>query len=218
MNNYIHPGAFEIWYGPMKSGKTKEMMDRLDKIDFMKNTDYHVFRPSIDTRCDKLQSRYSGKCYEATYIKHNSPINILNYLKAYQPDSKIIAIDEIQFFQGNIDKVVEQLLREDYYVMATGLNLDFRGEVFGKMGNLIAMADYPHALSGICEYKGCNHPSTRTQRLIDSKPAYYESPIVLVEGSGQETYETRCLEHHIVKHKEIKLDELIGDIDFDLRR
>jgi thymidine kinase len=86
--------------------------------------------------------------------------------------------------------------------------LDFRGEPFGPMPYLMARADIVKKLKGVCEYTHgkirCQNLSTRTQRLIDGKPANYDAPIILVEGSGKETYETRCLEHHFIPKDKLK--------------
>jgi len=72
--------------------------------------------------------------------------------------------------------------------------MDFRGEPFGPMPLLMAEAEQVEKLQAICVV--CGTPASRTQRLIDGRPASYNDPIVLVGGS--ESYEARCRLHHEV--------------------
>ncbi len=77
--------------------------------------------------------------------------------------------------------------------------LSFRGEPFGPMPSLVGRADKAIRLTAICDYSGCDLRATRTQRLINGKPAPYDSPLVVIEGEGiEETYEARCVLHHNV--------------------
>jgi thymidine kinase len=76
--------------------------------------------------------------------------------------------------------------------------MDFRGEPFGLMPDLLAMAEVVDKLHAIC--MTCGEKATRTQRLVDGKPAHYEDPVVIVGAS--ELYEARCRQHHQVPRKE----------------
>jgi hypothetical protein len=86
--------------------------------------------------------------------------------------------------------MAEQGLR----VIVTGLDTDFRGEPFGCMPELIARAEWVDKLHAICMV--CGESASRTQRLVDGKPAHYNEPIVVV--GAQEMYEARCRAHHEV--------------------
>jgi thymidine kinase len=79
-------------------------------------------------------------------------------------------------------------------VIVAGLDMDFRGEPFGPMPQLLAEAEQVEKLQAICVV--CGAPASRTQRLIDGRPASYDDPIILVGGS--ESYEARCRLHHEV--------------------
>jgi thymidine kinase len=92
--------------------------------------------------------------------------------------------------------VVERLAELGKQVIVTGLDRDFRGIPFGAMPRLLALADQVTKLTAICVV--CGEPATRTQRLIDGEPAGAESPLIVIGGLGDETYEARCRLHHVV--------------------
>ena len=194
----IKPGVFEIYYGAMKSGKTKALLDRIEQLQFLTGQDILIVKPKLDTRDTVLKSRNSKNTFSCLIIDENKPLEILNLISE---KTSVVAIDELQFFSKDIVEVIEALQRKNINVIAAGLNTDFRGEPFGQMGHLLALADETHTLAGVCDVEGCNQSATRTQRIIDGKPAHYDSPIVLIEGSGEEKYETRCLHHHEVPGK-----------------
>lgn len=188
----------EIYYGAMKSGKTKALLDRIEQFQYLSGQKILVVKPKVDTRDDILKSRHSENGFSCMRVDGNNPLDILGNIT---DETSVVAIDEVQFFSNEIVSVIETLQRKNINVIAAGLNTDFRGEPFGPMGHLLALADESYSLAGVCDFKGCNRSATRTQRLIDGKPAHYDSPIVLIEGSGKETYETRCLHHHEVPGK-----------------
>lgn len=194
----IKPGVFEVYYGAMKSGKTKALLDRIEQLSFLTNCDVLIVKPKVDTRDTMLKSRFSNKQFESIVVDEKNPEEILKHITE---KTVVVAIDEAQFFSSEIVSVVEQLQKRDINVIAAGLNTDFRGVPFGSMGHLLAMSDEAFALAGVCDVKGCNRPGARTQRLIDGEPAHFDSPVVLIEGSGEEVYETRCIKHHEVPGK-----------------
>jgi thymidine kinase len=108
----------------------------------------------------------------------------------------IVAIEEGQFWDADLPSVVEQLAEEGKQVLVTGLDQDFRGDPFGPMPVLMALADQVTKLTAICMV--CGEPATRTQRLIDGQPAPVDSPLIMVGGMGDERYEARCRLHHEV--------------------
>lgn len=193
-NYLIKPGLLEIFCGPMKSGKTLELLHRVEKIKYMNDCSYMLFKPAIDTREGMIKTRFNG--LEVGCATVDNPEEMLHKLPK---NCKVVAVDEGQFFKDNLVEVVLKLMNEDMNVIVAGLDLDFRGEPFGPMPKLLSMANYIKKLTAVCQYTGCNSLATRTQRLIKGEPASYHSPIVAVEGSAiEESYEARCLKHHIV--------------------
>ncbi len=196
-NSLINPGVFELYCGPMKSGKTGQLLLRLKVLDYARIYDYMLFKPAVDTRTSDVTSRM-GISRECIAINEKNPEGLLERVNG---STRVVAIDEIQFFDSGIEKVIAQFVQRDINVLAAGLDLDFRGEPFGRMPNLLCMADRVYKIVGACDYKGCEEFSTRTQRLIDGKPASYHSPIIVIDGQKREKYECRCLRHHEIKDK-----------------
>lgn len=182
-------GKLEVFYGPMKSGKTSALIKQLDGV-----TDCVVFKPSLDTRFseDEIVSR-DGLKLKSISIDKERPELILNHAGIA---SSAVAIDEAQFFDDSVVWVVKQLLKKNKSVYVSGLDLDFKGDPFGAMPTLIAMANRAERLYANCDHPECERKAVRTQRLIDGKPAKRDSPLVLV--GDKEFYEARCLEHHEV--------------------
>ena len=193
-NYLIRPGLLEIFCGPVKSGKTLELLHRVEKIKYMNDCSYILFKSLIDTRDGMVKTRFNN--LEADCVTVDEPQEMLYKLPK---NCKVVAIDEGQFFKDELVEVVLKLLNDDMNVIVAGLDLDFRGEPFGPMPKLLSMANYIKKLNAVCQYAGCNSLASRTQRLIEGKPSSYHSPIVSVEGSDtKESYEARCLRHHIV--------------------
>lgn len=199
MNTYYHPGEFDLYVGPMKSGKSKAMMDHLDKIMHMNDISYIILKPDLDSRTSGIVSRYGNMFMDAYAVQANSPGNAIGVIHNNIPKANVVAIDELQFFGEGIDWLIKMLTSQGRHVIGAGLNLDFRGEPFGQMGILMAKADSITNCYGICEYQNCNAKSTRTQRLINGEPAPYDAPIILVDNKDiKEEYQTRCSKHHDV--------------------
>ena len=177
--------SFEVITGPMSCGKTEELLRRVRRC-IIAQKKVKVFSPDIDTRTkgDYIESR-SGLWLDAIKVKHS--MNILNVVK---PDDEVIAIDELQFFDANIVKVITKLMNEGKKIIGTGLELDFKAEPFGSMPELMCIATRVDKLQAVCMKCGCEH-ATRTQRLIDGKPADKNSPLIMI--GGDETYEARCV-------------------------
>lgn len=195
MSNFIEPGTFYLYYGPMRSGKSAALIDHMDFLEYTDGITYSFFKPKTDTRDEVIKSRRSDKVYEPILIEANNPQDILRYVT----DQKIVAIDEIQFFGEGIAPVVRELMLAGIQVIGSGLDTDFRGEVYGEMGRLLTLATHPKVLTAVCMFENCNNKAHRTQRLIDGKPAHISSPLDLIEGSNNSiSYESRCHKHHEV--------------------
>ncbi|MEK6821577.1 MAG: thymidine kinase [archaeon] len=195
-NPYVRPGHLEVFSGPMKSGKSLALLHRVEKIKYMKGEVFQVFKPALDTRDLSLRSRFGSLTHACTFIPEYSPEQLLSLVEA---QASLVAIDEVHFFSESIVGVVKELISQEKNVVLAGLDTDFRGEPFGSMPTLLALADEVHKLTGICDYPACKSPATRTQRLVNGSPADYFSPIILV-GDAAEGYQCRCFQHHEVPH------------------
>jgi len=188
--------------GSMYAGKTDLLLREISRAEISKRK-VQVFKPAIDNRWgekDKVKS-HSGGEHEACAVK-----NAVEILERLDPNTQVVAIDEIQFFDPKIIDVVQALLEADIRVIFTGLSQDFRGEPFGSMPTLLALCDEIEKPTAICteEIDGepCGAPATKTQRLINGKPAKFTDPVVLI-GAEEEGYHARCLKHHQVPDKPV---------------
>ncbi|MBS4212575.1 MULTISPECIES: thymidine kinase [Neobacillus] len=182
-------GWVEVICGSMFSGKSEELIRRVRRAQFAKQK-IAVFKPKIDNRYhDQSVVSHNGTSFEAKPISHS--IEILHHVEA---DMDIVAIDEAQFFDEGIVRVVQQLADSGHRVIVAGLDQDFRGEAFGQMPKLMAIAESVTKLQAVCTV--CGSPASRTQRLIDGRPASYHDPVILVGAA--EAYEPRCRHHHEV--------------------
>ena len=109
-----------------------------------------------------------------------------------------MAIDEAQFLDPRSSPSPPRLAARGQRVVLAGTDTDFRGEPFGSMGDLMAVAEMVDKLQAICVV--CGDPACRNQRLIDGKPARYDSPTIMV--GGRESYEARCRHCHNVPRKD----------------
>lgn len=177
--------SFELITGPMSCGKTEELLRRVRRAIIAKKK-VKVISPEIDTRAhgDYIESR-SGLWLDAIKVKQSAQI-----LGLVKDDDEIVAIDELQFFDANIVKVISKLMESGKKVIGTGLDLDFKSEPFGYMPELMCIATKLDKLAAVCMKCGCEN-ATRTQRLVGGKPVDKSSPLIMI--GGDETYEARCV-------------------------
>lgn len=192
MHQPIFGGWIEVVCGPMFAGKTEEIIRRIRRLEYAKKT-VLVFKPAIDNRYSESEIVSHNKT-KAKSININKASEILQYVKE---GVDAVVIDEAQFLDMDVVWVAEQLADRGIRVIIGGLDRDFRGEPFGPMPQLLAIAEFVQKLTAVCVVTG--QPATRTQRLINGKPASYHDPIVLVGAS--ESYEPRSRDSHEVKHK-----------------
>ena len=190
MYKISNSGWLEVITGPMYCGKSEELIRRIKRVKIAQKN-IKVFKPLIDNRYsnDNVVS-HSGKSVEAVPVDH--PEEIFNKISE---EIDVIAIDEIQFFHPDIVEICERLANSGVRVILAGLDRDFRGEPFNPVPELMARAEYIDKLHAICVE--CGEPATRTQRLIDGKPASYDDEVILV--GADEVYEARCRSCHKVK-------------------
>jgi thymidine kinase len=183
-------GWVHVICGCMFCGKTDEMLRLLRRFSIAGRRVLLV-KPRLDTRtdADRVFSR-SGAQHEAVTVDSSSQI------EGVAGEADIVAIEEGQFFDEQLPDVVERLAGAGKQVIVTGLDRDFRGIPFGAMPRLMALADQVTKLTAICVL--CGEPATRTQRLIGGQPAPFDSPLIVIGGLGDETYEARCRLHHEV--------------------
>jgi len=181
-------GWVEVIAGPMFSGKSEELIRRVTRAVIAKQT-VQVFKHAIDDRYTAVAiASHAGRQLEAELV--TSPTDLLSRL---DPEVQVVAIDEAQFLDSGIVGVTQDLANAGKRVIIAGLDLDFRGEPFGPMPDLIARAEVVEKLTAICR---CGLAATRTQRLIHGRPAHYGDPTVLVGAA--ESYEPRCRSCHVV--------------------
>lgn len=187
-----HNGVIEVICGSMFSGKTDELIRRLRRATIARQK-VQVFKPAIDIRfaIEKVKS-HAGSEFDAVPVKQAR--EIFDHLRE---DTTVVAIDEAQFFDDEIVNLVTDLADKGLRVIVAGLDTDFRAEPFGPMPVIMAKAEKVDKLQAIC--MTCGEPASRTQRLVNGKPANYHDPVVIVGAS--EMYEARCRKHHEVPGK-----------------
>jgi len=185
---HIH-GSIEVICGSMFSGKTDELIRRLVRATIAKQK-VQVFKPAIDVRyaVEKVTS-HAGSDYDAIPVQRAAEIR-----DKLEPDTTVVGVDEAQFFDPEVVQVAEELATRGIRVLVAGLDTDFRGEPFGPMPVLMSMAEQVDKLHAICMI--CGNEASRTQRLVNGRPARFDDPVVIVGAS--EMYEARCREHHEV--------------------
>ncbi|WNV79461.1 thymidine kinase [Bacillus atrophaeus] len=185
-------GWLELICGSMFSGKSEELIRRVKRATYAKQ-EVRVFKPAIDNRySEEAVVSHNGTSMTSHVIA--APAEIWNHISE---TTDVIAVDEVQFFDRMIIEVLSSLADKGYRVIAAGLDMDFKGEPFGVVPDLMAMAETVTKLQAVCSV--CGSPASRTQRLINGKPASYDDPIILVGAS--ESYEARCRHHHEVPKK-----------------
>jgi thymidine kinase len=192
MRQTYRSGWIEMICGSMFSGKTEELIRRIRRARIAKQQ-VQVFKPALDSRYHAEQvASHNGLQWHAIPVG-----NAREILQQLDSETTVVAVDEVQFFDWEISDVCNELADSGRRVILGGLDMDFRGEPFGPMPLLMAEAEEVTKLQAICV--SCGAPASRTQRLIDGKPAGYNDPVILVGGS--ESYEARCRHCHDVPQK-----------------
>lgn len=191
----MQQGQIEVICGCMFSGKTEELIRRLKRATYARQK-VQIFKHSFDTRYDELciTTHYGLKLPTVTCLTAGDIIG------AVDNKIQVVGIDEVQFYGDDIIPAIEEIAHRDIRVIISGLDMDFRGEPFGPMPQLLTLAEKVDKLSAICSV--CGELATRTQRMLDGHPAPYDSEVVSV-GSA-EKYEARCRKCHVVPNKPSK--------------
>lgn len=168
---------FEMIVGCMSAGKSSELIRRIERarLAYLPTI---IVRPTTDTRSKPncVESR-NGLASQAIVVE--TPKDILKY----SSHAVVIGVDECQFFSEDIVEVILTLLRQKKKIIASGLDLDYRGKPFGPMPELLAIADRVDKLLAVCRKCGSEF-ACRTQRVVHSDAQ-------ILVGDGQ--YEARCM-------------------------
>lgn len=192
---FQQPGGWiEVVAGVMFSGKSEELIRRIRRA-LIARKRVQVFKSRLDDRYAgiNLVSSHDGRTVEAIPIDTAAQI-----ASRLDPAAQVIAIDEAQFLDVAIVALVTSLADGGRRVIVAGTDTDFRGEPFGAMPQLMAVAETVDKLHAICVL--CGAPATRNQRLTDGKPAPYDSPQIMVGAADR--YEARCRMCHSVPKRD----------------
>jgi len=174
-------GSIEIIVGPMFSGKTDELIKRVNLVNFEKNKKYIVFKPTIDTRTEanSIISR-DGKKINAISVSTIDEIEKI--LKKDKYD--VVAFDEVQFFEKNIVNLVNKLANNHQTrIIIAGLDKDFKGRPFGSVAELLIYADFIDKRTAICVQ--CGAAASMSQKINTSSNS-------TIEIGNTDIYEARC--------------------------
>jgi thymidine kinase len=199
-NFQLHGGWIEVIAGVMFSGKSEELLRRVRRAVIARKR-VQVFKSHLDERYAGLYrvSSHDGRTVEAVPVDSSAQI-----AQRTDPAAQVIAIDEAQFLDSGIVAVATALAERGRRVILAGTDTDFRGEPFGAMPELMAVAELVDKLHAICVL--CGGAASRNQRLIDGQPAPYDSPVIMVGAS--DSYQARCRACHEVPRR----DELQGTL------
>ena len=184
-------GWIEVIAGVMFSGKSEELIRRVRRSMIAKKR-VQVFKSHLDDRYAGgvfAVGSHDGRAIDAIPVDSSHQIAL-----RLDPFAQVVAIDEVQFLDEGIIAIASDLATRGRRVILAGTDTDFRGEPFGPMGQLMCVAEVVDKLHAICVL--CGAPASRNQRLIDGKPATYDSPTVMIGGA--EAYEARCRACHSV--------------------
>ena len=184
------PGWIEVISGVMFAGKSEELIRRVRRSVIAKKS-VQVFKSHLDVRYGGV---FTISSHDGTLVEAEPVQASLEIMERVRPDTEVVAVDEAQFLDAGIVRVANALAGRGVRVILAGTDSDFRGEGFGAMPELMAAAEIVDKLYAICVV--CGGPATRNQRLINGRPAPYDSPQIMVGGT--ESYEARCRACHSV--------------------
>lgn len=176
-HRHAHPvGSIEVITGSMFSGKTEELIRRLRRAQFAK-LPVEIFKPEIDVRYDEQEIvSHNSNRIPSTPVGHSSAILLLS------ADTKVVGIDEAQFFDDELPNVCVQLANRGIRVVVAGLDMDFKAQPFGPIPALMAIAEHVTKVHAVCVR--CGAPAAYSYRLNER-----EERVMLGE---KESYEPRC--------------------------
>lgn len=178
-------GRIEVICGCMFSGKTEELIRRMRQV-MIARQPCRIFTPRLDTRYSVGHvASHTGAKLEAV------PVSSIREVLAGAEDVQVVAIDELHFLEDSPEAILtacQELADRGLRVLAAGLDQSYRAEPFPAMMQLMAVAEQVDKLYAICVR--CGAYATRSQRLIDGRPAPADAPTIAVVGL--DLYEARC--------------------------
>jgi len=183
-------GWIEVIAGVMFSGKSEELMRRVRRATIARKR-VQVFKSHLD---DRYAGLYNVSSHDGRDLEANPVDSSWQIAQQLDPTAQVVAVDEVQFLDAGIIALSTALAERGRRVLLAGVDTDFRGEPFGAMPQLMAVAEQVTKLHAICVL--CGNPASRNQRLIDGKPARWDSPTIMV--GALQTYEARCRACHRV--------------------
>jgi len=187
-------GSIQIICGPMFSGKTEELIRKLNRLHYAK-TDFLLFKPRIDNRYDSDRVVSHGKLSLSAHVIENA-YEILKICEKH-PEIKHIGIDEIQFLPNtdpfNAFKLCFELKKRGYQIVASGLDMDYKGQPFPGMGELLCIADDIIKPKAVCFM--CGEDAGMTSKLIDNEE--------LIDVGTDDKYQSLCFKHWLENSKKL---------------
>ena len=151
LENSVHGnkqfGSIEVICGSMFSGKTEELIRRLKRAKIA-NQKIQIFKPSLDSRNNEYIESHDKNRIKSLTVKTSYDVYDIG------KDFDVIGIDEVQFFDDEIVSVCNSLANNGVRVIAAGLDMDYLGNPFGPMPNLMAIAEYVTKVHAICSKTG----------------------------------------------------------------
>jgi thymidine kinase len=170
-------GCVEVVCGSMFSGKTEELLRRIKRAQLARQP-VQLFKPRLDDRYDAVKVvSHEGMNADAVPVTDADELFALT-----RPETAVVGIDEAQFFDARIVATTQRLADRGTRVIAAGLDQDYRGEPFGPMGSLLAVAEYVTKLHAVCAV--CGAHASRSQRLVAKEGQLFVG--------GAAAYEARC--------------------------
>lgn len=175
-------GFIEVICGSMFSGKTEELLRRIKRA-YIARQKVQLFKPVLDNR----YSETHVQSHDANRLPSIPVRSAREILEKLEDSTRVVGIDEAQFFDESIVEVADKLAYRGIRVIAAGLDMDYLGQPFGPMPKLLAIAEQITKLAAVCTV--CGGPATRSQRISMS-----HSDQILVGAA--DSYEARCRLHH----------------------
>ena len=170
-------GWIEVICGPMFSGKTEELIRRLRRAVYARQT-VEIYKPKVDTRYAAIEIvSHTKQSLQARPVGEAEEI-----LELVDPEVDVVGIDEAQFFGEDLIELCEELANRGLRVIVAGLDQDYTGAPFQPMPQLLAVAEYIDKALAICVR--CGNPANRSQRIAGGEAQ--------VEVGAADRYEARC--------------------------
>jgi len=187
-------GTLEVITGPMYSGKTSELIRRINRARVAEQK-VKAFKPVIDDRYSETEiGSHDGEKVDAYLVKDSTQL-----ASHVTEEDDVIIVDEVNFFDARLIANLQSLAYRGHRVIAAGTDQTFRGTPFTPVGGLMAVADRVDKLQAVCQR--CGDDASMNQRLDeDGEPAHVDEPVVKVGGDN--IYEARCRDCHEVKTNE----------------